>query len=90
MKQIDFEEPDVVKFRGLRLAYEAGKVGGTMPTVYNAANEKAVSLFLERKINYLEIVRKIEECMDHHSPLPDPDFDTILDVEAEVRAKVAE
>lgn len=55
LKEITFDEPDMETFRGLKLAYEAGKAGGSLPTVFNAANELAVSLFLEKKIPYLAI-----------------------------------
>ena len=64
--RITFEEPDMDTFKGLRLAMRAAKAGGSMPTVFNAANEKAVSLFLNKKIRFLEITEIIERCMDAH------------------------
>ena len=60
---VDFEKPDMDTFYGLALAYEAGRCGGTLPTVFNAANELAVSQFLNREIKYLEITEIIEDCM---------------------------
>ncbi len=85
---LTFEEPDMETFRGLALAYQAGREGGSMPTVFNAANEKAVSLFLDRKIGYLDIPRLIEECMERHHQIEDPSLDEILAVEAEVHQQI--
>ncbi len=78
---LTFEKPDTENFPGLALAYEAGKTAGTMPTVYNAANEWAVAQFLAGKIGYLDIVRSIEKAMRAHSVTPDPDLETILAAE---------
>ena len=64
LKEITFDEPDMETFRGLKLAYEAGKAGGSLPTVFNAANELAVSLFLEKKIPYLAITDLIQGAME--------------------------
>ena len=83
LKNIDFFEPDMENFRGLHLAYEAGKMGGSMPTVYNAANELAVAKFLDRKIGYLDIVEIIESSMNNHKIIENPDINTILEVEKE-------
>ena len=66
LSQLTFEKPDMETFYGLRLAFEAGKEGGTLPTVFNAANELAVSKFLNRKIGYLQIPEIIEVCMRNH------------------------
>ena len=82
--QLTFEAPDAEAFPGLKLAYEALGEGGSMPTVYNAANEKAVSLFLERKISYLRIPELIEASMRHHKKVENPDVEQILQAEAEV------
>ncbi|MCD8381158.1 MAG: 1-deoxy-D-xylulose-5-phosphate reductoisomerase [Lachnospiraceae bacterium] len=90
LKQMTFEEPDTDTFRALRLAVSAGRTGGTMPTVFNAANERAVALFLEKKISFLQITDIIEDCMLHHSPVPDPDLDEILAVEQETYAHIRE
>ena len=83
LKNIEFYEPDMENFRGLALAYEAGKIGGSMPTVYNAANELAVAKFLDRKINYLDIVDIIEASMNNHKLIDNPNIDKILEVEKE-------
>ncbi|MGN0424859.1 MAG: 1-deoxy-D-xylulose-5-phosphate reductoisomerase [Acetatifactor sp.] len=80
---ITFEEPDTDTFRGLSLAYRAATVGGSMPTVYNAANEKAVALFLDRKLSYPGITELIEETMEHHKVILNPTVDEILAAEAE-------
>lgn len=84
MSQITFEKPDMDTFRGLKLAYEAGKAGGSMPTVFNAANEKAVELFLNRKIRWSQISELIEECMQKHKNIDNPSLDDILEVEQDV------
>ncbi|MBQ2406846.1 MAG: 1-deoxy-D-xylulose-5-phosphate reductoisomerase [Lachnospiraceae bacterium] len=80
---ITFEKPDMDTFKGLRLAMRAAKAGGSMPTVFNAANEKAVSLFLNKKIRFLEITEIIERCMDAHKIIENPDIDSILATEQE-------
>ena len=72
-------------FKGLPLAIEAAKAGGTMPTVFNAANEAAVQKFLEKKAGFLDIYRMIEYAMEHHNVIPDPDLDEILETERETR-----
>ncbi|MBE5868539.1 MAG: 1-deoxy-D-xylulose-5-phosphate reductoisomerase [Lachnospiraceae bacterium] len=82
--QLTFEEPDIEAFPGLRLAYQALREGGSMPTVYNAANEKAVSLFLDRKISYLQIPELIEASMQNHKKIDNPNVEQILQTEAEV------
>lgn len=81
--QLTFEKPDTDTFRGLALAYEAARAGGSMPTVYNAANEKAVSLFLDGRIGYLQIIELIEASMRHHKTIENPDVEQILRTEAE-------
>lgn len=83
LKSITFEAPDFHNFKGLRLAYEAGKTGGSMPTVFNAANELAVKKFLNREIRYLDITEMIEEAMNHHQAVKEPTVDKILEAEAE-------
>lgn len=79
---LDFEEPDMDTFYGLELAYEAGRTGGTLPTVFNAANELAVSQFLNREIKYLEIIEIIEDCMRAHKTIENPTVEQILETEA--------
>lgn len=79
---LTFEKLDTDTFRGLALAYQAMEKGGNIPTVYNAANEKAVSLFLDRKISYPEITELIEACMENAEFIDHPDVDEILGTEA--------
>ena len=88
LKQITFEEPDMETFYGLRLAYEAGKKGGSLPTVLNAANELAVSKFLNREIKYLEIPEIIETCMREHKNILNPSVEEILATEQEVYEQI--
>lgn len=82
--KLDFEKPDTETFRALDLAYRAGRAGGSLPTVFNAANEMAVAKFLDRQIGYLEITDLIGECMERHVNIPSPSLDEILDTEAGV------
>ena len=88
LTELTFEQPDLETFYGLRLAYEAGRAGGTMPTVFNAANERAVSLFLDRKIKYLEIPEIIHYCMDAHKRKEAPTVEEILSAEAETYEQI--
>lgn len=81
LKQITFEEPDMETFTGLALAFEAAKRGGNIPTVYNAANEKAVAKFLNREIRYLEITEIIGECMESIAKIDAPNVEEILETE---------
>ena len=81
--QMTFEKPDTDVFTGLALAYKASRIGGSMPTVYNAANEKAVGLFLNREISYLDITRLIGECMNAHRVIECPSVEQILASEQE-------
>ncbi|MBO5335675.1 MAG: 1-deoxy-D-xylulose-5-phosphate reductoisomerase [Lachnospiraceae bacterium] len=84
LAQITFEKPDTENFPGLKLAYRAQELGGSMPTVYNAANEKAVGLFLDRKISYLQITELIEEAMTQHKVIANPTVEEILATESSV------
>ena len=83
LARITFEDPDPVNFPGLALALRAGRTGGSMPTVFNAANERAVAMFLKKQIGYLDIARIIEEAMDAHKVIAHPDLDQILRTEQE-------
>lgn len=83
LANMTFEKPDMENFDGLALAYEAAKIGGSMPTVYNAANEKAVSLFLDRKIPYLGITEFISNAMKNHRVIENPSLEEILQTEQE-------
>lgn len=80
---ITFEKPDMETFAGLKLAMRAATEGGSVPTVFNAANERAVSLFLNRKIRFLQIPEIIEMCMDAHKKRENPDVEEILSAEQE-------
>jgi 1-deoxy-D-xylulose-5-phosphate reductoisomerase len=88
ISRISFQKPDCETFYGLKLAYVAGKRGGSLPTVYNAANEKAVALFIERKINFLQIPEIIENAMNTHKVIENPSIEAILDVEYETYAYI--
>ncbi len=81
MNQIAFEKPDFENFPALALAYEAGKTGGSLPTVFNAANEYAVGQFLSRKVPYLAIVEMIRIAMEHHEVIQNPTVGQILETE---------
>jgi len=81
LKQLTFEEPDLETFYGLQLAFEAGTKGGSMPTVYNAANEWAVAAFLRQEIEFLAIPRLIKEAMSQHKIICNPSLNEILNTE---------
>jgi len=78
-----FEAPNTDNFPGLALALKAGRRGGSLPTVFNAANEKAVAMFIAGKIKFLEIAELISQCMDKHQVIDNPNVDEILAAEAE-------
>jgi len=86
--KLHFEEMDYTRYHALKLAIDAGRAGGTMTTVLNAANEAAVSLFLQEKIGFLTIDELIERAMDEHTSLSNPDLETILHVDAKTRKSV--
>ena len=79
--QIPFADPDLNTLAGLKMAYEAGRMGGSMPTVFNAANEKAVAKFLNRKIGFLDITDMIQYCMEQHENINHPTVEQILEIE---------
>lgn len=81
LSEIVFETPDTETFLGLKYAYEAISTGGTMPTVFNAANECAVGKFLKEEIAFLDIYRMIRDCMDRHTVIQNPSVSCILDTE---------
>lgn len=87
---VTFEEPDMETFQGLRLAYRALERGGSLPTVYNAANERAVALFLEGRIGYLQIPELIQRCMEHHTVVENPGVEQILEAEQSVYDYIGE
>jgi len=82
---LHFEQPDTVKFPGLRLAREAGEKGGTYPAVLCAADEVAVELFLSRRIGFLDIARLVEQVLEHHHGISDPSLDEIMAADAWAR-----
>ena len=81
LREITFEVPDMDTFRGLPMAIQASREGGSMPTVFNAANELAVKKFLEEKIGFLDIYEIIAQSMERHKKIEHPDLDEILSVE---------
>ncbi len=85
LAQITFEKPDADTFKGIAFAISASTVGGSMPVVFNAANEAAVAKFLKEEISFLDIYEIIDQAMDRHQLIPDPDVDQILAVEKETR-----
>lgn len=87
---LSFDVPDMDTFSALAMAFEAGKKGGSLPTVFNAANEKAVELFLKRKIRYLDIPQIIQMCMERHRIVETPTLEQILDTEKETYDMIAE
>lgn len=86
--QMTFEAPDMETFRGLKLAYQSAEIGGSMPTVFNAANEKAVALFLDKQIGFLQIPELIEHSMEQHQVVKAPSVEEILEAEAQTYAYI--
>ena len=82
LKEITFDNPDMDTFKGLPLAMQASRLGGSMPTVFNAANERAVAMFLNKQIGFLDIYRIIEESMERHEIIQNPVLEQILETEA--------
>lgn len=83
LANMTFERPDMETFEGLSMAYEASKIGGSMPTVFNAANEKAVALFLDNRIKFLQIYDLIRSSMENHKVVENPTVEQILTAEQE-------
>lgn len=88
LASITFENPDMETFKGLPLAMQASKTGGSMPTVFNAANEKAVALFLNRKIGFLDIYEIIENAMNEHELILNPTIEEILNIEQDIYKRI--
>lgn len=86
---LHFERMDVERFRCLALAFEAGKIGGTMPTVLNAANEQAVQLFLQGQLSFLEIEERVEAALENHTSIKHPNLEEIKAVDSQTRQFVA-
>lgn len=85
---LHFEKMDMERFPCLRMAYEAGRAGGSMPAVLNAANEEAVQMFLEGRISFLEIESYIGEALERHDKIHNPDLSTIISIDEETRKRV--
>ena len=88
--RLDFEEPDFEKFPSINMAYNAGKIGGSMTVCLNAANEEAVMAFLAGKINLYEIYRITEKMLEHHKLIQSPSIDEIFEIDNEIRIKTKE
>lgn len=88
--RLDFMEPDMDTFSGLKLAYEVGRKGGSMPTVYNAANERAVAKFLNHEIGYLDIIEVIDYALSKHQWIEHPTIEEILEIEQQVYRAIDE
>lgn len=88
LADLSFMPPDTEAFQGLALAFQAGKIGGTMPAVMNAANEKAVELFLKKKIGFADIPRLVEKAMQSHMVKSSPALDEILLADSWARKEV--
>ena len=86
--QMNFEALNLQRFKALGLAYEAGRTGGSLPTVMNAANEVAVAAFMEGRISFLQIDEMVERSMERHTVIEDPDLQTILEVDAMTRREI--
>jgi 1-deoxy-D-xylulose-5-phosphate reductoisomerase len=87
--KLHFEEMDLDRFRCLAFAYDAGRIGGSMTTVLNAANEASVALFLDNKISFLDIERNIEKAMNAHKVIHKPDLETIYEIDLHTRRLVS-
>lgn len=88
--KLTFEKPDMETFKGLKLGLTAGRTGGSMPVVYNAANEAAVAGFISGKIGFTKIWELIERAMEYHVPLSSPSLAEVLAIEKEIRTKIDE
>ncbi|PIC71834.1 1-deoxy-D-xylulose-5-phosphate reductoisomerase [Sporosarcina sp. P16b] len=86
--KLHFEKMDYKRFKALSLAYDAGREGGTMPSAMNAANEVAVQLFMEGHIPFLQIEEIIEDIMQQHQTIQNPDLEEILETDRNTRKKV--
>lgn len=88
LTSIAFEKPDMETFLGLPMAMESSRIGGSMPTVFNAANEKAVALFLKKQIGFLDIYRIIRDSMDGHEVIANPCLEEILEAEVKTYERI--
>jgi 1-deoxy-D-xylulose-5-phosphate reductoisomerase len=85
---LEFHKPDLEKFPALRLAYEAGREGGSLTTTLNSANEAAVELFLEERIHYLDIIKIIEKELELARKIENPSLEEILSIDSEIRDSI--
>lgn len=90
MRSLTFEKPDMEKFRALKTGFEAARMGGSAPVVFNAANESAVELFLEGKIKFINIIELVEDCLERHSLRKSLGLDELLEIDAWARNEVIE
>ena len=88
--RLDFEEPNWEKFKALKIAYECGRQGGSMPVCMNAANEEAVFAFLDGKIKLFDIISCVEKMLAKHTFVKSPSLDEIFEIDNEVRIKTRE
>ncbi|MCQ2739446.1 MAG: 1-deoxy-D-xylulose-5-phosphate reductoisomerase [bacterium] len=88
--RLDFEVPDYKKFKTLKIAYDCGKIGGSMPICMNAANEEAVFAFLEGKIKLYDIAKIVENMLSRHTPMYNLSLDDIFELDNEIRIKTVE
>ncbi len=88
--RLDFEAPDWNKFKALKIAYDCGRIGGSMPVCMNAANEEAVFAFLNGKIKLFDIIDTVEKMLEIHNPIKSPTIDEIFEIDSEIRAKTKE
>ena len=88
--RLDFEEPNWDKFKALKIAYDCGRAGGSLPVCMNAANEEAVFAFLEGKIKLFDIINSVEKMLEIHTPIKKPTIDEIFEIDNEIRIKTRE
>ena len=88
--RLDFEEPNFDKFKALKIAYECGRIGGSIPVCMNAANEEAVFAFLEGKIKLFDIINSVEKMLETHEMIKNPTIDEIFEIDNEIRIKTRE
>lgn len=88
--RLDFEAPDWNKFKALKIAYDCGRIGGSMPVCMNATNEEAVFAFLNGKIKLFDIINTVEKMLETHNPIKNPTIDEIFEIDSEIRIKTRE
>lgn len=88
--RLDFEEPDWDKFKALKIAYNSGRLGGSVPVCMNAANEEAVFAFLQGKIKLFDIINTVEKMIYKHNPVFNPSLEEIFEIDNEIRIKTKE